>query len=103
VIAVNARYAVQRREFDQAIKDLDRLHQDYPEAQVYLLDLSEALRAAGRERQAMSVLTDWISNHPQATRPRLALAQIQLATGDTQAAAEQYRQIIAVDATTRWP
>jgi Flp pilus assembly protein TadD len=97
VIDVNARAAVQRREFDQAIEALNRLHQDYPEAQVYMLDLADALRAAGREGQAVSVLRDWISDHPNATRPQLMLAQIQLEAGDTQAAAEQYRQIIAVD------
>jgi len=97
VVAVNARYAVQRREFDQAIQDFDRLRQDYPNAQVYVLDLAEALRAAGREPRAMRVLGDWIRGHPKTTRPRLMLAQLQLKAGDSQAAAEQYRQIIEVD------
>lgn len=97
VIDVNARYAVQRREFDQAIDDLSRLHQDYPGQLVYMLDLAEALSAAGRKRQAMAVVTDWISDHPQATRPRLLLAQMQLEAGDTAAAIEQYRQVVASD------
>ena len=45
----------------------------------------------------MVALTDWISDHPKATMPKLMLAQIQLETGDTAAATEQYREIVSID------
>ena len=97
VIDVNARYAVERREFDQAIDDLSRLRQDYPNQPVYMMDLAQALSAADRKREAMAVLEDWISDHPQATGPRLLLAQMLLEAGDTTAATEQYRLVVADD------
>ncbi|HBG94777.1 MAG TPA: PEP-CTERM system TPR-repeat protein PrsT [Chromatiaceae bacterium] len=95
VIYVKARQALQQRDFDQAITDLRRLHREYPDTELYLISLAEVLDAAGSTQQAITTLQKWIETHPEVTRSRLLMAQMQLGNDNTSAASEQYRAVIA--------
>jgi len=94
VRAVNAEHALARRDFAAAIGTFEALRRTYPEQEIYRMKLAGALDAAGRNRQAVRVLQEWVDQHPEQIEPRFLMARLQTSGGEQRAAIEQYRAII---------
>lgn len=62
-----------------------------------LLNLVDALRASGDERQASEMLAHWLSDHPADIQVRLAQGNIAHRAGDSAAAISQFETALADD------
>ena len=59
-----------------------------------MLDLAGYLQVAGRSKEALQVIQDWVSNSPADIEARMALAKQFADLGQTNAAIEQFREVV---------
>ncbi|HQP35050.1 MAG TPA: hypothetical protein PLI95_07725, partial [Polyangiaceae bacterium] len=74
--------ALRRRDYDRAVKELERLAARRPDRKEIAAQLQEVLARAGRKAESFELLEKALAKKPRDEAARLALADARLASGD---------------------
>lgn len=82
---IDVERAIRRRDFDGAIKGLERAKTDHPEDRMIVARLEDLLTRAGRSAETFTMLEKELADDPRSEPRRLALADARYAAGDRRA------------------
>lgn len=93
VLRLQAVAAERDGEIERAIKHSRRVLAIAP-VTTAMLELADYLRAAGRDKKALQLVQNWVSEHPADVEARMALANQLSDLGQTEEAINQFREVV---------